>query len=583
MAEFMRIPRNRVMGVSVAPGGEVFVTASDDHTSRVVDLTRKMPERVFSVHSGPVRGCALVEEGEVRLITVSADGSICAFNHDWELSYRIEKAHRGRVFGCRVADGADRFYTIGEDGFLRSWELFGKNRLLAECSGHRGRLGALALSETSGFVVTGAEDHTLRVWDLGLSPVTVLSEHKGRVQGCAFSPDGQLLASVSSDRTVKLWSANSGWDHQELDSNESQIRACAFSPEGHFLVLGTKAGKLHAYNVGSRELIVSRDAHAEPIRAVATYTQPDGVDCVLSASADGTVCRWSLPTLERLYDHYVHSGPKLRLSHSLETSTAVAVQGTSSLFQYDTASGQRIHTMEVGTKKLASCVSLSSSVLCTSITGDALLVDKDGSWAVLAPGDGIPAHAVSVLGSREALLTYEDGRVFLIDSNAMVAPYFKADFQDRLTAVAASMLRNQRHCVLGWHSGSLTWIVNGRIQSHCQVVEGPIWGVALHEDDPLRWFLATQAGRLLLGNAKDETAIELWSTNAPIYGVAALQDGKHAVIATKDQRLNVIATRRSPALVGSLILSGTIHELAACADHAVLGIGDYGLYGFIVE
>jgi WD40 repeat protein len=60
-------------------------------------------------------------------------------------------------------------------------------------------------------MVTGADDSTVRLWDVrSRRLLRVLVGHSNEVESVAVSGDGNLVASVSTDNTAKIWEAKTG-------------------------------------------------------------------------------------------------------------------------------------------------------------------------------------------------------------------------------------------------------------------------------------------------------------------------------------------------------------------------------------
>ena len=68
---------------------------------------------------------------------------------------------------------------------------------------------AVAFSPDGHRIVSGSDDHTLRLWnaDTGQPIGKPLTGHTDRVRAVAFSPDGHRIASASDDKTLRLWNA----------------------------------------------------------------------------------------------------------------------------------------------------------------------------------------------------------------------------------------------------------------------------------------------------------------------------------------------------------------------------------------
>jgi ribosomal RNA-processing protein 9 len=73
--------------------------------------------------------------------------------------------------------------------------------------GHTGAILSVAASQDGKFVVTGARDRRIIVWDAqSLKPLKVFTQHRDAVTGLAFRRGTNQLYSASKDRTIKVWS-----------------------------------------------------------------------------------------------------------------------------------------------------------------------------------------------------------------------------------------------------------------------------------------------------------------------------------------------------------------------------------------
>lgn len=64
----------------------------------------------------------------------------------------------------------------------------------------------MAFSLDGKYVLTGSQNHTVRLWDVTTGKtVQTLNAHAGDVYGVAFSPDGQTVITGNEDGTARLW------------------------------------------------------------------------------------------------------------------------------------------------------------------------------------------------------------------------------------------------------------------------------------------------------------------------------------------------------------------------------------------
>jgi WD40 repeat protein/serine/threonine protein kinase len=134
----------------------------------------------------------------------------------------------------------------GEDHHLRLWDTATlQERDPQSARWQSGAILALAFAPDGRTLAIASEDHSIQLWDVALdrekdilTPRTTLLGHSDAVTVVAFSPDGKTLATGSQDHTVRLWDVATGQELFTLDGHTAPIRAVAFSPDGRTLASG---------------------------------------------------------------------------------------------------------------------------------------------------------------------------------------------------------------------------------------------------------------------------------------------------------------------------------------------------------
>jgi WD40 repeat protein len=124
-------------------------------------------------------------------------------------------------------------------------------------TGHTKSANAVAFSPDNRWLASGGKDNVIKIWDLSTGNVLrTLYGHTSNVNALAVSPDGKLLASGSGDvndkrdlwtftqggvvggaedNTVRIWNVQTGRELQILRGHELPVGAIAFSNDGHSL------------------------------------------------------------------------------------------------------------------------------------------------------------------------------------------------------------------------------------------------------------------------------------------------------------------------------------------------------------
>ena len=82
---------------------------------------------------------------------------------------------------------------------------------VGELEGHNDDVYAVVVTPDGRHAVSGSEDSTLKVWDLGTGTCTAtLIGHTNSVRCVAITPDGRYAVSGSNDETLKVWDLRTG-------------------------------------------------------------------------------------------------------------------------------------------------------------------------------------------------------------------------------------------------------------------------------------------------------------------------------------------------------------------------------------
>ena len=152
----------------------------------------------------------------------------------------------------------------------RDWRI-----LLVEFRGHTGAITAIAVSSDGKRVVTGSQDHTVKVWDTANgSDLGTLRLHSAEIQKVAMSRDGTRIVTFgANDHQVGVWDARTG----ELLWN-------APIPLGTTIAITADDKRLLAPSAGKKILVFDLES-GEQAHDIAFY----GVVADLSTSPDGSL------------------------------------------------------------------------------------------------------------------------------------------------------------------------------------------------------------------------------------------------------------------------------------------------------
>ncbi|KAF7347597.1 U3 small nucleolar RNA-associated protein [Mycena venus] len=228
----------------------------------------------------------------------------------------------------------------------------------AVCEGHAESVGAIALSRQAGtpdgvashpgFMFTGSQDRTIKMWDLSEVPLTcaddaepvkckslsTLKAHEKDINALDVSPNDRLLVSGSQDRTanvyeidysagaygraarggpeaggdmqgaqarggdktVKLWNLDDFTCVKTFEGHTNSVLRVDFLNMGMQLVSSGSDGLVKLWNVKDEECATTMDNHTDKVWAL---TVSHDERTVVSAAADSVVTFWEDCTEEQ--------------------------------------------------------------------------------------------------------------------------------------------------------------------------------------------------------------------------------------------------------------------------------------------
>mmetsp|Transcript_348 Transcript_348/g.594 ORF Transcript_348/g.594 Transcript_348/m.594 type:complete len:555 (+) Transcript_348:210-1874(+) len=188
-------------------------------TSYIKDTSRFDEFSISKLHQVPLSD---------SVVGITTDRKLVVWRYNSCAAFRVINGHRDWVEAVTVVRRREdpnqvQVYSAGSDGTIMKWTpTSAVNGDLYSCAeelaGHEGAVQCLVYSEEMDLLVSGSEDLTIRIWELGGPQVrpgaekeedetvdsNVLVGHEGRITGLACCSD-QVLASVSHDKSIRFW------------------------------------------------------------------------------------------------------------------------------------------------------------------------------------------------------------------------------------------------------------------------------------------------------------------------------------------------------------------------------------------
>jgi hypothetical protein len=127
---------------------------------------------------------------------------------------------------------------------------------------HEGTIRTAAFTPDSQNVVTGSDDHALRLWD-GVTGQSLSKPkmHPGSIQLAQVSPDGQWVATVCGTQ-LRLWPVSGSDLAAPMQALGKPLTDLSFSPAGHVLAYAGADGAVRGLGLGKLPLADGKNGEA---------------------------------------------------------------------------------------------------------------------------------------------------------------------------------------------------------------------------------------------------------------------------------------------------------------------------------
>jgi len=286
-----------ITGITVTPDRTRAITCSTDDTLKVWDLQTGQCLQTL--------GCPL---------------EVIHFLHDTPITIMSQ------IWDVAVTPNGKYAVAGSSDGTVKVWDLQTRNciRILKghslpediltsdPVSSHGGpRVEVIAVTSDSQRVISGSEDHTVKLWDIETGEcLLTLDGYDRPVWALAVTPDDRKIVAGYSDGAIKVWSAKikrclRTWRaRRPYDGWYTAVCALTLSQDGKYMIFGTSCGtvELWDFKTGKRLQVWDHDDLVESV-AISEDNR-----YIISGSGSRTVKLWDVTKDTPIFEKKFNSG-----------------------------------------------------------------------------------------------------------------------------------------------------------------------------------------------------------------------------------------------------------------------------------
>lgn len=269
----------------------------------------------FEGHKGAVWGVALNANA-----TLAASGAADFSGKVWNAvtGAEVHSFQHNHIVKSVAFDNSSQYLVTGNnEKLIRVYDLNQPNNDPEKFVGHAGTIKRAIFCRNDKYVISCADDKTMRLWDRNSGTEVQRIEFTHQPNSLELSRDGNILT-VAYGNNVSFWETETLKKMKEV-TVPTLVSSASLHPDKLVFVCGGEDFKMYKYDYITGNEIESFKGHFGPVHAVSF--SPDG-ELYASGSEDGTLRLWQT-TIGKNYGLWKCTEPGADLNNSVSSQREV--------------------------------------------------------------------------------------------------------------------------------------------------------------------------------------------------------------------------------------------------------------------
>ena len=245
---------------------------------------------------------------------------------------------------CVALSSNGKFIISGSnDHTIKLWDIF-TGKEVQTFKGHKDRVNSISVTTDGKHIISGSDDYTIRVWDISTGEeIRTFKGHNSSVTCVIVCKSNNSLISSSSDKTIKLWDITTGKEIRTLEGHYSSVTSVIDSVDGNYIISSSLDATIKLWDITTGIELLTFRGHTSYVNMV--KVSPDG-KYIISGSEDSTIKLWDITSGKEVRTFKGHNRSINSVNFSPDGKYIISGSDDKTIKLWDITTGKEVRTFK---------------------------------------------------------------------------------------------------------------------------------------------------------------------------------------------------------------------------------------------